>query len=422
MDSHRKIFKSFITLFGCILLLAACGHKETVQLWASAPYRDKGDLYVTVYMYRQDGTKETCVEQIDRLSGQRIGFRDSQGYCYSVDRGGENNDSIVKLDSSGKTLYRAKLEGDRGQIKAFCEMADGRLAVLVNKSSGPMNYGLVLFDDKGKATNVELSGLTPGQNCYIGISEEGLLLVTEERLFRVVLPEGKLEPLFSFVQTAYAVGGGLQKSVVAFCLREDGKLEMLRVDQQGSGTCETLRLEEKSEDRQDVILRGWSVKNNSFAGKGPDILECNLIESPESLIEKGVLADLAPLMEQAGMKEEDYFPVTFDKWRTEGIIYSIRCSGSLMERTISSAVLGDIVNPDIEILVDALLAYPENAVYDSGFSADRILRELLEGSETLWGMVDWEKGTCDFDRELFRKLLEAARRYQYDAKNNYPVI
>ena len=38
---YRKIFKSFIIFFGCILLFAACGPKETVQL-SPSPQEGEG--------------------------------------------------------------------------------------------------------------------------------------------------------------------------------------------------------------------------------------------------------------------------------------------------------------------------------------------------------------------------------------------
>lgn len=435
---------------------------EAVQLWASAPYRENGQEYVSVYMYRQDGSRETCIDRIDWESGRRICFRDSQGCFYSISRGlGNDNDSIVRMDSSGKVLYTAKIEGDRGSIQRICELADGRLAVLVYKGSGRTNYGMVLLDGKGKTEIVELSELPPGQPCCMGISQEGLFLISEERLYRVELPGGKLEPLFSFAPTTYLVYD-VMNPVAAFCLGGNGKLELLRSDLQNEWSYETLGWRKKDEGRQEVVLRAWSLKNNNFlkeqvlkfnsiseryqvvlegagegeslsdyrtrtgvelaAGKGPDLLENILIEFPGSLIEKEILADLAPFMNQAGIKEEDYFPLTFGIWRTGDSIYNIRFASSLTERTIVSSVLGDVAEPDIETLADALLAYPENAVYDIGFSGRSILRELLEGSQTLWGMVDWENGSCDFGGDLFRKLLEVSKKYQYDKRNNYPLI
>lgn len=82
---------------------------------------------------------------------------------------------------------------------------------------------------------------------------------------------------------------------------------------------------------------------------------------------------------------------------------------------IKKEVLGDAKELDAETLVNALLAYPEQAVYYSGASAGNILMSLLEGSETLHGMVDWEKGTCDFSGGLLAGMMEVAKRYQYRA-------
>ena len=49
-----------------------------------------------------------------------------------------------------------------------------------------------------------------------------------------------------------------------------------------------------------------------------------------------------------------------------------------------------------------------------------LLHTFLQGSESLWGMVDWgagdkdSPGSCDFNTPLFAKLLEAAKRYGYE--------
>lgn len=431
---------------------------EPVQLWRSALSSDTAR--VDVYMYHQDGTRDICLERVDSSVGEKIAFMDSQGCCYRVDSN-MNNDRITKLDSTGAALYSVKMEGDRGSIKSICELADGRLAVLVGKRLGALDYGIILLDDKGESTIVELSEQLPGDSCYMGTSDDGLLLMMQDQLYRVGLPDGKLEPIFSFVQTAYSASG--VQNIAAFYLRGDGKLEVLRKNQQGVGVHELLSLERRNEDKQDVILRGLHVKNYSdvkelvfqfnnsndkyrvviegpeesddyndyitrtgvelATGKGPDILMGDsLLESPAALIEKGGLLDLAPLMERAGIREEDYYPLAFDTWRTGDSIYSIRFFGDRSQQLMLTAVLGDADPSDIGAVVDALLAYPENATYCSHYSASDILEDLLKGSETLWGMVDWEKGTCDFSGELFGKLLEVAKRYQYDARYNYPAV
>ena len=53
----------------------------------------------------------------------------------------------------------------------------------------------------------------------------------------------------------------------------------------------------------------------------------------------------------------------------------------------------------------------EDAVFLKGYDSMKLLGLLLEGSDTVWGMVDWESGSCDFSGELFTKILDVAKRY-----------
>lgn len=137
---------------------------------------------------------------------------------------------------------------------------------------------------------------------------------------------------------------------------------------------------------------------------------------------KGAFVDLRPYMEKSGINEEDYFPAAFDYWRDGDKIYS----ASMLARTkglwISEELLGSREEPDIETLVNALLAYPEKAMFKSAWESDQVLDYFLIGSEDLWGMINWEQNTCDFDGELFRKMLQVAKEYGYDAKKDYPTV
>ena len=57
------------------------------------------------------------------------------------------------------------------------------------------------------------------------------------------------------------------------------------------------------------------------SGKGADIICANAVADVPGLIEKGVFADLAPLMEASGIREEEYSQVAFDAWREDEKIY-----------------------------------------------------------------------------------------------------
>lgn len=435
---------------------------EPVQLWMSEP--DSED-FVTVYMYHKDGTREVCIEQVDGSTARMIYIRDSEGCCYTVS-GDSGNKKIARLDSIGEIQYSIPLGGN---VLDLCALADGRLALLTTKgnSTGGV-YNLLLLDPEGMLTTV-FESEKMNRRPDLGVSEEGPLLLMNDYVYRVNLLDGKLEQIYSFRQTAYEAQNLVGFSDIQdFCLWADGSFVILRSDQKGSAKCETIKLVSLDKAKKDVVLRTTGIIsqetwlkerilefNNSqeeyrvvidayedggdlddfvmatgveiATGKGPEILMGSILtESASGLIEKGILMDLAPLMEQSGIREEDYFPVTFDMWRTGDSIYCIFFDIHVTEQLMSAAVLGDVREPSIEQLADALLAYPEQAVYYPMYygkdPASLILTELLQGSETLWGMVDWEKGTCDFGGELFGKLLEVAKRYQYDERNNYPKI
>lgn len=158
------------------------------------------------------------------------------------------------------------------------------------------------------------------------------------------------------------------------------------------------------------------------AGKGPDIICSPLLqEEAGGLIESGYLEDLAPWIKKAGIREEDYFPGAFAYPRDGDRIYGISRSVQSYTYYISQAVLGDQADPDIEALVDALAGYDGEGVF-AYWSAQWILQYFLEGSEDLWGMLDWETGSCRFDGELFAKMLRVAGRYADDGKNIRPVL
>ena len=147
------------------------------------------------------------------------------------------------------------------------------------------------------------------------------------------------------------------------------------------------------------------------AGKGPDILigEEILGGSVMDLIEKGVLEDLRPYMERSGIREEDYFPIAFSAWRRGEEIYGICPDPRIYALEADRDILQG--RSDIRGITEALLAYQGEAVYLGGMDSTALLRLFLEGSETLWGMIDWEKGTFDFSGELFLNLLQVAQRY-----------
>lgn len=149
-----------------------------------------------------------------------------------------------------------------------------------------------------------------------------------------------------------------------------------------------------------------------IAGRGPDIFEGDTFPTiNESVLEKGILMDLAPLLDTLEITDEKYFPavraLTFGE-HVYGFCTSVKPDGYWM----LESVLGGRDKPDIETLVDRLYSYPDQeAVWRQYAPYYMILDYLLGGSEDMWGIIDWEAGRCDFSGDLFAKILEITKRY-----------
>lgn len=171
----------------------------------------------------------------------------------------------------------------------------------------------------------------------------------------------------------------------------------------------------KAADKADYV-RQTSVELSS--GKGPDILCGDLIgDDIQGLLAKGMLLELGEPMKAAGISEGSFLPAAFGSWREGDKIYGINPylnpRGYMIRKDALPAGTGAV---DIRSLMAALSARKEAAVYFAYETAVGNLKLFLEGTEDIWGMIDWEHGTCDFSGELFEQILEVSRRYAYDAK------
>lgn len=159
-------------------------------------------------------------------------------------------------------------------------------------------------------------------------------------------------------------------------------------------------------------------------GGGPDVMTPDVFPVTQEIMDSGVLVNLTPYLEQSGITPETFFPAyaaAFSGDRVYGVQDSLYVTGL----SVDAEVLGDREPPkDIEALADLLLEYPGHGSFEGEmFGGIYILRDLLQGSENLWGMVDWEEKTCDFTGPLFSKLLEVSKRYREDGKKGYePVV
>lgn len=440
---------------------------EPVQIIINVSDR-RADM-VNICLCKEDGSTIVLLEDMPRDYSYGNLFLDTDGNLYHWSIGAN---SIKKLDASGKVLYSTSLTdiGGASHIVDMCSLAGGRVLITYMEGDIFSHYTLAEIDQAtgkiSKINTVKLDGLG-----HVAAGEDGLLYMDGKGVYVIDMENGSKTSVISFVGTSYQLQD--EKKIKDFCVLEDGSVKILRYERDSNTgvdtyTSEVLQAEAKATEKVVLTMRccyfsgvdygvnGWlknqialfNQQSDSFmvvldecqegvekedfsrqtsieiaAGKGPDLIYGDVLgEYVYGAIQKGALVDFVPYMDASGIKEEDYFPAAFDCWKENGGIYSVTLTVFLESYRIRQEVVGGYNVPDVETLVDALLAWQEDAVLLKRFSAQDVLEYLLQGSEDIWGMVDWEGGTCDFSGEFFAKILETAKRYGYDERKNYPEV
>lgn len=441
---------------------------EPVQLWQE-PNRDQYGFLTSwdVCLYRADGSRVTLLQGIE-VDGRHYAYLDQEGNLYwwanssriEYPDGGveEINGILRKYSSAGELIFERQY--DYGMMfREMREIPEGRVYLIFSETGAERDRKLAELDPAtGLVTELDAVRLTEqdlsGQK--LGVWGEQLARFKFGGIFDYEIAvmntaDGSEESVFSSAGTSYMPPENY--TLCDYRALEDESVETLWRARDGSKSLRQVLRMEKGE-KIPIVLRGhisavsWFSKQiNSFnqqnetyhviveddtgddleelarltsvqiaSGKGPDILCGGLMkEYIPGMLEKGALEDLRPFMEKSGIREEDFFPFTFDTWRSGDKICGISpASPSLTGYCMDSSVLGGTEEPDIEALTDALLAGQEKAIFLKRYDSGKLLELLLRGTETLWGMVDWENRSCDFNGELLQKLLEVAKRYGDD--------
>lgn len=433
---------------------------EPVQIWAI--YDGAGSI--NVYLYRMDGSRELLLEKMPNEYVQGGGFLDQEGnyYYWAVNQG-----SVIKVDSEGRQIFNRQLsEAGVFKMKKLCQLKDGRIyARCAENGDGGADRLYEMDAATGELVRINNDISYLYIDTYVAAGEDGLLYLNDAGIQEVDVREAAQEDAWLFRGTSFALSFDQFCPVWDFRIREDGSLELLQaedgVQNRGAGgVLKRLQKVAAGEGKKIVLLRGCSFTYDTWlkgcvrrfneqseewyvvleectsgtdqaiqeeyarqtsvemaAGKGPDILYENVLRDyAYGIFQKGGFAELDPYLEVSGMKKEDFFPCVFGYWQSGGKSYSVSAGISFWTIGYGSVlmdgeILGGNKEPDIAALVNALLARQEDGVFQHRMNSVGVLELLLKGTEDVWGMVNWEKGQCDLDTELFAGILETAKRY-----------
>lgn len=439
-----------------------------------------------LYLLRMDGNRELLIPagnflrenfwiKKNNARSQQYSFvLDDKGNCFARTnyKDGNERDYFLLIGRDGEIVYKSVIE-EGYYAKDFCDSPDGRSFAVLERSI-PVNNKtvtrLVEFDSETgmlsqtDAFRLERERIAP----VIGEGPDGFYYYIPAG-YKKIQEDGSSEDYMLFQGTSYArwtsESGWSSKD---FRVLVDGSIEILEAKNFADGSYKAVierlwlsgsdkipvavraravsswlksqaALFNRTNDTYQIVLEEFSNGNSGeleeyarltsvelATGKGPDILYGDFMADYIcGMIDKGALLELGPYLQKSGLREEDYLPIAFGGLRDGDKIYSVQADASPDVYKIKSEVLGEIGNPariSIGMLMDALAERKGNETFYALYESGDLLRMFLKGSENLWGMVDWEAGTCDFRGELFAKIMENARRYGYDGRRKYPNL
>lgn len=436
---------------------------ETAQIMLG-----KSEEWEGVWLFKEDGSSERLMPGYEDFIGSW--FLTSQGHSILFYDSYTYGIRVRVLDPEGRELNSH--EGVSG--RSVCETEDGRVYVLAKENDNVFLAEVNLSTGglrrlEGPELNLERRlGLNSAALQCLGTGPEGLMLMDCDGLWEITEQESRAGKrlTLSFDSTSYMdmISDPVSnpniylRDPAGFRMSEDGSVELLwKYTDSGRGLLQTLRYEKTEK----VVLRlrclqvsSWMAQcitefnrtNESCrvvleqpagsgewedfaertdmevgAGKGADLILGQASRNFSALVEKGAFLDLTPFLEDSDIVAEDYFPIAFVREEGKGVIYGVKPSVTVTAYWVSGEVLEEPEGMDINAVVDALNEYPKRGSFE-WLPPRAILMFFLQGSGDFWGMVDYEEGTCDFDTELFAKILNTAKRYSEKASMDSPAV
>lgn len=143
----------------------------------------------------------------------------------------------------------------------------------------------------------------------------------------------------------------------------------------------------------------------------PDILSLNGLNI-QQLAAKGVFEDLSPYLDQSSkLDRSNMLENILDAFTFDGVLISIPDSFDLETLIGSAAEVGEEMGWTLSDMIAFADAHPGTELFDS-VDKSTIMRYCL--TNNMSDFVDWQAGTCDFDSDEFRSLLEFVNRFPDD--------
>lgn len=159
-----------------------------------------------------------------------------------------------------------------------------------------------------------------------------------------------------------------------------------------------------------------NLNNDITSGNCPDIIQLSNVNVSQ-LAAKGVFEDLTPYLKgSSALDRSDMIESVLGAYTYGGVLTGIPNSFSLTTLVGSVDMVGSAPGWTLDELIAFADAHPGAELFHN-FSKSRLLQICLMYNMDRY--VDWNEGTCSFDTEEFKTLLEFANRFPDEDQINW---
>ena len=151
------------------------------------------------------------------------------------------------------------------------------------------------------------------------------------------------------------------------------------------------------------------IKIEISAGKGPDMINFGSLYSPLDA-SCGMLADLYPfLQDDESFDQRDFYMNILEAFEVGDSLYVLVPNYTIDSYATDNRELAGLERMNIKQLVDAYNMLDEESILFPGETKLAVFGMICLGS--LENYIDWGAGTCDFDSDSFKELLQFTNQF-----------
>lgn len=197
----------------------------------------------------------------------------------------------------------------------------------------------------------------------------------------------------------------------------------------------------RQNDCYEVEIRSYAAENNSYSealnqlnmeiisGEGPDLIDLSGLAVPvRKYVSLGLLEDLSPYLERSEkLGKEDFLPNVVEAYTIGGCLVGLPQTFTVNLLIGLRSVVGEDHGISVDEMLEIMDAHPDALTlckssydgYSQKFSRLWLLNILLECNQKFF--LDYENGTCSFDSEEFRRLVELVEKLKVSGEGEEDV-